>query len=154
MSAPNDRTPSTADFDMTPIIDVVFLLIIFFMLVCQFIAAENFEVAVPDKITAAMPSQTDADQLTTVTVMQDENGAVAYAVGPDVLPAVDGETMVLAIAASIDRKLANLPREKRVVSLRCDKDITFKHAKYALAGISQSSATDIKWAVIRLAPGE
>ena len=34
-------------FDMTPIIDVVFLLIIFFMLVAQFIVAEQYNVSVP-----------------------------------------------------------------------------------------------------------
>ncbi len=34
-------------FDMTPIIDVVFLLIIFFMLVAQFIVAEQYKVSVP-----------------------------------------------------------------------------------------------------------
>jgi biopolymer transport protein ExbD len=149
MNALSDRTSTNTSFNMTPIIDVVFLLIIFFMLVCQYIAAENFQVAVPDRITAAKPSQTETDQLTTVTVMFDEGGAVAYAVGAEVLPALDGENTALAVAAAIDKQLANLPRQKRVVSLRCDRNVTFKHAKYALAGISQSSATDIKWAVIR-----
>ncbi|MBE0537708.1 MAG: biopolymer transporter ExbD [Phycisphaerae bacterium] len=152
MGGLNDRSSSPAGFNMTPIIDVVFLLIIFFMLVCQFIAAENFEVAVPDKILSAKPSEAEGEQLTTVTVMFDENGVVAYAVGAEVLAAADGETAAWAIAAAIDRQLANLPRQKRIVSLRCDKDVTFKHAKYALAGISQSSATDIKWAVIKHEP--
>ena len=34
-------------FNMTPIIDIVFLLIIFLIVVCQGIDAENFDVAVP-----------------------------------------------------------------------------------------------------------
>ncbi len=43
------RSPDrSGTFNMTPIIDIVFLLIIFFLVVCQFIEAENFPVAVPD----------------------------------------------------------------------------------------------------------
>ena len=33
---------------ITPMIDVVFLLIIFFLVVCKFIEAENFPVEIPD----------------------------------------------------------------------------------------------------------
>ncbi|MHC5179864.1 MAG: ExbD/TolR family protein, partial [Planctomycetota bacterium] len=47
------RLFETETFDMTPIIDVVFLLIIFFMLVAQFIAAEQYQVEVPDAIKSA-----------------------------------------------------------------------------------------------------
>lgn len=134
---------------MTPIIDVVFLLIIFFMLVCQFIVSENFEVDVPDRITAAKRPEADAEQLTTVTVMADEEGRIEYAVGAEILPEMEGPRIAAAIADAIDKQLATLPEEKRVVSLRSDRDILFAQTKYALAGISQSSATDIKWAVIK-----
>ena len=37
-----------AQFNMTPMIDIVFLLIIFFMLICQFIVQENYRLDVPD----------------------------------------------------------------------------------------------------------
>ena len=59
------RTFDAESFDMTPIIDVVFLLIIFFMLVCQFIAAEQFQVEVPDQISSAQktePQKTEIDE--------------------------------------------------------------------------------------------
>jgi len=132
---------------MTPIIDIVFLLIIFFMLVCQFIVAENFDVAVPDNITSAQPAEAARDTTTTVTVMFDNNGDIAYAVGSQIISARPGRQTIEAIAAAIDNRMQNLPADKKVVSLRSDKKIPFKDAKYALAGISQSSATDIKWAV-------
>ncbi len=35
-------------FNMTPMIDIVFLLIIFFMLICQFIVQDNYRLVVPD----------------------------------------------------------------------------------------------------------
>jgi biopolymer transport protein ExbD len=51
---------------------MVFLLIIFFMLVCQFIAAEQFAVVVPDQIQTAQ-SQTQQTAPLTVTVLIDEH---------------------------------------------------------------------------------
>jgi len=133
-------------FNLTPVIDIVFLLIIFFMLVCQFIVAENFEVAVPDDISTARPGQQSGQQMTTVTVMFDESNNVAYAVGAEKIGPEDGKISD-AIAAQIDSQLQRLPAESRVVCLRMDKGIIFKNARHALAGISQSSATEIKLAV-------
>ena len=143
------KNRSSATFNMTPIIDVVFLLIIFFLLVCQFIVAENFEVAVPAQIANAQPPETAAEQTTTVTVMFDHAGNVAYAVGAEKITPTDSTPIADAIADAIDKKLKNLPPDKRVVSLRNDKNITYRHTQHALAAISQSTATDIKWAVIK-----
>jgi len=133
-------------FNMTPVIDIVFLLIIFFLLVCQFIVAENFEVAVPDDITTARPSQSDGQQITTVTVMFDEAGKPAYAVGSERIEP-DAGNISAAIATQIDSQLQTLPSERRTVCLRMDKGIIFKNARHALEGISLSSATEIKLAV-------
>jgi biopolymer transport protein ExbD len=143
----SDRKTHIGPFNMTPIIDIVFLLIIFFMLVCQFIVAENFDLTVPDNITSAQPADAARDKTTTVTVMFEQNGNIAYAVGSQIISAPPGEKTTEAIVAAIDTRMQNLPPDKRVVSLRSDKNIPFKNAKYALAAISQSSATDIRWAV-------
>ncbi len=133
-------------FNLTPVIDIVFLLIIFFMLVCQFIVAENFEVAVPDDISSARPTEASGEQMTTVTVMFNESNKAAYAVGAEKIEPNDGEISD-AIAAQIDSQLQTLPAERRVVCLRMDKGITFRNAQHALAGISLSSATEIKLTV-------
>ena len=68
-------------FDMTPIIDVVFLLIIFFMLVAQFIVAEQYKVKVPDEIATAHTQDTQEDRPLTITVMPDQEQGVVCAVG-------------------------------------------------------------------------
>lgn len=136
-------------FNMTPIIDIVFLLIIFFLLVCQFIVAENFEVAVPDDISSAQSAASADEQITTVTVMFAKGRQVAFAVGSEMIGADSGEDISYAIADEIDRQLRNLPRERRAVCLRIDKDICFQLSQYALAGISQSTATDMKLAVTK-----
>ncbi len=136
-------------FNMTPIIDVVFLLIIFFLLVCQFIVAENFEVSVPDRIATAGDSDNAAELTTTVTAMFAEDGGVAYAVGSEVIAAERGMDLSTAIAEAIDAQLKNLPVESRVVSLRIDKDICYRDSQYAIAGISRSTATEIKLAALK-----
>jgi biopolymer transport protein ExbD len=134
---------------MTPIIDVVFLLIIFFLLVCQFIVAENFEVEVPDKIATAASNEAEADLTTTVTVMFAENGTVAYAVGAEIISGETTAGLSSAIAGAIDAQLRTLAIESRVVCLRIDKRICYRDSQYALAGISESTATDIKLAAMK-----
>ena len=145
----HDRESGTGRFNMTPIIDIVFLLMVFFMLVCQFIVAENFDVNVPDDIASAQQDQDSDMPNTTVTVMFDGSGDVVYAVGSErIVSAENGlEDISIAIAAGIDRRMQNLPSGHRIVNLRIDKDIPYLHSRYALAGISQSAATDIKLAV-------
>jgi len=74
---------SVQSFNMTPIIDIVFLLIIFFLVVCQFIEAENFPVTVPDNCQFAQSEPDPGAQLTTVTVMKTTEDEVDFAVGSE-----------------------------------------------------------------------
>ena len=139
---------SPIGLNMTPIIDIVFLLIIFFMIVCQFITEQNFEVSVPDDVTSAEEfAQQDDSGVTTVTVMLDEQGAVSYAVDADIISVEDGDISEL-IASAIDTRLKTSD-EQRTVSLRIDKDIEFKDSQYALAGISNSNASGMKLAAYK-----
>ena len=140
-------------FNITPVIDIVFLLIIFFMIVCQFIVAENFSVSVPDDIASGQQSENQDEKTTTVTVMVGNDGGVTYAVGAEVFAFSGGEQISESIAAAIDRQLVNLPEDRRVVGLRVDKKVVFKDSQHAIAGISESSATDIKLSVIRQKKG-
>ena len=137
---------SPIGLNMTPIIDIVFLLVIFFMIVCQFITEQNFEVSVPDDVTSAEEfTQQDDNGGTMVTVMLDEQGVVSYAVDADIIAVADGDISQL-IARAIDTRL-KASDEQRVVSLRIDKNIEFKDSQYALAGISNSTALGMKLAV-------
>ena len=133
---------------MTPIIDIVFLLIIFFLVVCQFIEAENFPVTVPDGCDFAQGTTDPQTGLTTVTVMKTDNGA-AFAVGSEKITASSHIELVERIIGLIDARLQNLPDQYRIVTLRVDKDIYFTDAQYALAAIAASTATDVKLAMLK-----
>ena len=139
---------SVQSFNMTPIIDIVFLLIIFFLVVCQFIEAENFPVVVPDDCDFAQDSTDTQRGLTTVTVMKagDER---EFAVGSEKVSASDSAGIINEMAGLLDVSFKGLPADRRIVTLRIDSDVDYSNAQYALAAVAASSATDIQLAVIK-----
>ena len=141
------RSFEAESFDMTPVIDVVFLLIIFFMLVCQFIAAEQFKVVVPDAIASAQADEVKTRQPLTITVMAENERAVC-AVGSDPLADVAGRDLADLVASAIDESLAAGDLPDKTVRLRADKAVTFGQVKHILAGIAQSQAETLDWVVI------
>ena len=136
-------------FNVTPIIDIVFLLIIFFLVVCQFIEAENFPVTVPDGCEFAQSDSEPGAQVTTVTVMKTTGENIDFAVGSEKISTSSFIDVVDKLAELIDVRLRGLPPERRVVTLRIDKGICFAEAQYALAAVAQSSATDIQLATLK-----
>lgn len=134
-------------FEMTPILDVVFLLIIFFLLVFQFFAAEKMEVQVPDSIHSAQAA--DEEVSATVTVGRDREGRIFFRVEDTVVEETEMRKVPAVIAGLIDRHPLRTQEGKKIVRLRCDKEVPFGAAKYALQGIVRSTATDIQWSVIK-----
>ena len=134
---------------MTPVIDIVFLLIIFFALVFKFIEAENFPVTVPDSCRFAQGEDGTQSAMTTITVMKNDSGMSDFAVGAEKAAGADYEEITRKLAGLIDSRLKDLPKEKRIVTLRIDKDVPYFEAQYALAGIAASTATDIRIAVMK-----
>ena len=53
------------------------------------------------------------------------------------------------IAGLLDFGFRSVPSERRVLTSRVDRDVCFDQAGYALAAITQSSATDIQLAVLK-----
>jgi biopolymer transport protein ExbD len=139
-----------SSFNLTPIIDIVFLLIIFFMLLCQFIVVENFPVSVPDRCGSAQTRPSAEGQITTITVMKSPGKAgIDYAVGSEKINASSQEDLVEVITKLLNAKLKGLPPEDRIVTLRIDKDVCFTEAQYTLAALAESTATNINLAVLK-----
>ena len=136
-------------FNMTPIIDIVFLLIIFFLVICRFIEAENFPVAVPDGCEFAQNKEDSLADLTTITVMKAGNDKSDFAVGSEKITEAGYSRIVEKLAELIDIRLKDIPQRRRVVTLRIDKDVCFDHAQYALAGVAASCAKDVRLATLK-----
>ena len=135
-------------FDMTPIIDVVFLLIIFFMLVAQFIVAEKYKVKVPGEIATAHTQDNEEDRPLTITVMPDQEQGVLCVVGSEKLASVQSKDMKSLITSVINDYLKDHKQADKTVRLRCDQSVPFGQVKYILSGISQSRAENLDWAVL------
>lgn len=142
------RSFESEAFDMTPIIDMVFLLIIFFMLVSQFIAAEQFKVDVPDQIQTAQQSPPVRKGPLTITVLPEDGGEDVCIVGSQRLSVIDGKEMAVLIESAINDGLAERKDNDKTVRLRCDKSVPFGRVKYILAGVSKSRAENLEWAVL------
>ena len=136
-------------FNVTPIIDVVFLLIIFFVVVCKFIEAENFQVEIPDSCQFAQSNTPQINRKVTVTLIKQAPDRVDFAVGPKIVSASRLSALVEKMTRLIDVQLNTLPFEQRVVVLRVDKDICFAQSQYALAAIAASTATNIELAALK-----
>ena len=81
--------------------------------------------------------------------MKESEGEVNFAVGAEKITASDGSDLAEQIAHLVDVSLEDLPPDRRVVTLRIDREVCFAEAQYALAAIAQSSATDVQLAALR-----
>jgi biopolymer transport protein ExbD len=140
---------SAVSFNLTPVIDIVFLLIIFFALVLKFIEAENFTVTVPQNCRYAQSEIETQAALAIVTVIKNEEGKSDFAVGAEKVTGANYGEIAGKIAILIDSRLKGLPTDKRIVTLWIDKDIPYAEAQYALAAVAKSTATDIRLAAIK-----
>jgi biopolymer transport protein ExbD len=143
------RPHSTGVPNMIPTIDILFQLVIFFILVCRFSVFEQFPVPLPDKCAYAKPPQDDQRNIVTVTVMKTSDDQLECAVGDRRLYETDDKAMAVRIAHVLNEKLENAASGRRTVCLRIAKDIPFEKTQYALAAVAQSTATDIQIAVLK-----
>ena len=137
-------------FNMTPIIDIVFLLIIFLVVICHQIDAENFDVSVPDKCRFAQPQAKDSTGLTTITVTMDSQGKqIIFAVDAERIAPSPSADIVSQLVEKVNRQLKNSPAGAKTVCLRIDRDISYFHAQKVLAAVAQSRAGTIQLATLK-----
>jgi len=135
--------------NVIPFVDILFQLIIFFSLACQFIEAENFPVSVPDSCNFANTDDQPGTQVTTVTVIKDGADKSVFAVGSEKIAASNYSEVADKVASILDARLKDLPADSRIVTLRIDKNVPFAEAQYALAAVAKSTATDIRLAAFK-----
>jgi len=148
MSFSGVRSRLSCGFNITPIIDIVFLLMIFFLVECRFIEAENWPVDVPDACLSALSRQTARPQALTVTIMKEEAGTTEFAFGAEKIVDDDKYRLAGRIASLIDGQIDRAPSRRTVVTLRIDQNVRFYDAQYALLAVSLSRASDVKLAVV------
>ena len=96
MRRPRSRQADTSDVDMTPMLDIVFIMLIFFIVTATFLDEEAIEIAVPDNQDADTPETPKP----AITVYVDERS----------LCSVDGRSVGCErVGLSVERLLAEKP---------------------------------------------
>lgn len=115
-------------FNMTPMIDVVFLLVIFFMLVSQFSSAEHVEIEVPDPYDS---------QATEVNIPEKVIINIQY-MGEDLPPAFLIGSLNLDSLDELSRRLQRQHKESPnlEVVLRADKRVPYRYVRQAMQVIA------------------
>ncbi len=135
-------------FNMMPIIDIVLLLIIFFMFVCRYIAAENFDISVPDEATYALTDETEMPNLITLSVWYDDyEEQLLCAVGSDIIDITDGIDTARLVEL-INQYCEKLETGSAVINLRMNKDMVFKDYSGIITAVSLSNVKELSIAAM------
>lgn len=128
-------------FNITPLVDIVFLLIIFFLVVFQFIESEALPVEVPQDCPHA---HTPAQPLPPVTlsIVQPSSTDTVFAVGHEKISDPDYTELTTLLTEMLNDALAD--SDSGIVTLRIDRQIPYEKAQYGLAAIAHSDATEIR----------
>jgi biopolymer transport protein ExbD len=154
-------------FNMTPMIDVVFILITFFMLICRTIGQENYKMTIPDECaTAELPEQNE-EQVFTVSVFfppysLETGGSESpakkanpvFAVRAEVFdpqsPAYQANPNLLIADMAQQISQAAKKKEAEMVHLRADKNLTYGQVQMALQALAQAKIRTVRLAAYRV----
>lgn len=134
--------PRPIDVNLTPMIDVTFLLIIFFMLVSQITQSEVDPIHVPRPTDSQAREMKYTNKLIITLVHDGEGGVRRYKVGSRL--ATDME-QVRAIAEESHR-LAEAEGERLDVIVRADRDIRYRHVRPLLETLAKSGLENVNLA--------
>jgi len=138
MRLSRNKPVSTLTFNMTPMIDIVFLLIIFFMTVSQITRTVDLPLPLPRVTTGD-----ESAQMTSITINLDAEGNMV--VGGKQLSMTK---TLAAIKLKLD-KVANNPRRVKI-QIRCDRNCQSKHVTELFQKLANLGFTNVRSAVTDL----
>jgi biopolymer transport protein ExbD len=129
------RGPADIHANLTPMIDVTFLLIVFFVLVSQIVEVENVELELPELPDPASAMAGEEQRVVVNVVPALDGTARAYRTGGVSFPAdADG---AIALGAAIERRFASAPNLR--VSFRADRRTEHASIQPALDAIANAA---------------
>ncbi len=136
--------------NLTPVIDIVFLLIIFLIVSYQGIASENLALPLPDECNFASSDSSRTASVTVDVFIAAEGGRVIFSVDSEELAdSVETPGAISSRLAEVidSHLLGSTNPSSGTVLLRIDKNISYRFAQQALSAISQSRASNLEIAV-------
>ncbi|MFT5303092.1 MAG: biopolymer transport protein ExbD, partial [Mariniblastus sp.] len=119
------KPPSSLAFNMTPMIDIVFLLIIFFMTVSQITRTADVPLPLP-RVTDGESDKINAS----ITISLDKEGTII--IGSQKLSLAKAMTMVQTNLQKTD----NDPRRVKI-QIRCDRNCESRHVSELLTQLAK-----------------
>ena len=123
------ETASDTEFDMSPMIDMVFLLLIFFMIASRFSVAQNVELDIPTATKAVVPKE--RHERFTVNVLPD--GGICIYNSPDPVTAD-------ALREAFRNEKARDPGTK--IYIRADQTTDFRHVRKVMTIMAEEGLDD------------
>ncbi|MBN2065011.1 MAG: biopolymer transporter ExbD [Sedimentisphaerales bacterium] len=139
---------------MTPMIDVIFLLIVFFMLICQFISQDMELLSVPDNCLTASNEQIDSNNEIEIRVYSaSDNDAIIYAIAQQEFslnsPGVNGqpEELISGLAQKLKELAPGLTDP--VIRLRGDGRLLCDQVRPAIKAAALAGLANVRFAAFK-----
>ncbi|MBT8486723.1 MAG: biopolymer transporter ExbD [Phycisphaerales bacterium] len=135
MSRLHRRGPAELHANLTPMIDVTFLLIVFFVLVSQIVEVENVDMSLPELADPRTELPGDEQRAVINVVPAADGSAREYKLGATVLPATEGGRRQLT------DELASLLRRNPSmrINLRADQRTHYEWVQPVLQAVSTAA---------------
>ena len=137
MTRLHERGPAQIEANLTPMIDITFLLVVFFVVVSTISEVESVEMKLPEpQPTASAPPPNQSRSV--LNVLPDENGeAVGYRLNSVDYPL--GPAGISALRTAMIPMLRNNPELR--INLRADRRTTQQHIAPLLNAITEANTS-------------
>lgn len=137
MRAPSNLARGSVRFNMTPMIDVSFLLIIFFLVSSHLAQQEvQLELDLPQAASGQRPADEESRR---IVFNVHEDGAINMGSG-----AVEGTDLERVIASERERAGEDLE-----VRIRSDRNVAYRHVEPIMVACARSGVWKVSFAVVR-----
>ncbi len=139
---------------MTPMIDVIFLLIVFFMLICQFIGQDMELLSVPDNCQMASNEPIDTTKEIEIRVYTSgDNNTVIYSIAQQEFslnsPEVNGQPELLIARLAQQLKEITPGAADSVIRLRGDGRLLCDQVRPAIKAAALAGLANVRFAAFK-----
>ncbi|MBL7107470.1 MAG: biopolymer transporter ExbD [Phycisphaerae bacterium] len=141
----NQFNPPT--FNITPIIDIVFLLMIFFVVVSRFIETNNLDIKTPDLCDFAENKKDAHPASTVLSITSSPTDDVSFFIDSQKIQADSPQNLQPLLTSKINEKIQTSSNKDGVIIFRADQNALYEDIELGLLALSKSNAKKIKLAV-------